>query len=97
MGHIIEEEDDVEKARENQIVICGTAFYDFNHFSEYWKKWRQIILSRGEESRLREIFGDDEIPSDFDFKKVDLSEMIFKKLQLIQKKFGRLRRPVKII
>ena len=68
LGHIIEEEDDVEKARENQIVICGTAFYDFNHFSEYWKKWRQIILSRGEESRLREIFGDDEIPSDFDWR-----------------------------
>ena len=65
---IIEEEDDVEKARENQIVICGTAFYDFNHFSEYWMNWRQIILSRGEEWRLREIFGDDEIPSDFDWR-----------------------------
>lgn len=40
----------------NQIVISGTAFYDFNHFADYWKKWRKIILSKGDKKALEEIF-----------------------------------------
>ena len=40
----------------NQIVICGTATYDFNHFSAYWKKYRQIIRSKGNQKELDRIF-----------------------------------------
>lgn len=43
---------------DNQIVIAGTAYYDFNHFSQYHKRWLQIIKSRGDIGKLREIFGE---------------------------------------
>ena len=52
----------------NQIIISGTAYYDFNHFAEYWKKWKSIIKSQGRPSRLREIFGGEDPPVDFDWK-----------------------------
>ena len=55
------------KIRDNQIILSGTAYYDFNHFADYWKKWRQIIKSRGRENRLREVFGGEEVPKDFDW------------------------------
>ena len=60
----IESEDVLTKKVDNQIIISGTAYYDFNHFAEYWKKWKSIIQSRGKLSRLREIFGEDP-PKDF--------------------------------
>ena len=40
----------------NQIILSGTAYYDFNHFADYWKKWRKIIKSKGNETKLSEIF-----------------------------------------
>ncbi len=55
---------DTIKRGENQIILSGTAYYDFNHFAEYWKKWKTIIKSRGKLNRLREIFGEDP-PDDF--------------------------------
>jgi hypothetical protein len=55
------------KKLDNQIVLSGTAYYDFNHFAEYWKKWRRIIRSCGKPSRLREIFGEDP-PPEFNWK-----------------------------
>jgi hypothetical protein len=55
-----------EVKKDNQIVLSGTAYYDFNHFATYWKKWKSIIKSRGEYSKLREIFGEDP-PENFDW------------------------------
>ena len=52
---------------DNQIILSGTAYYDFNHFGEYWKRWRTIIRSKGDRKKLRELFGDDEIHEDFDW------------------------------
>ena len=66
----IEIEQDSESVldkKNNQIILSGTAYYDFNHFAEYWKKWKSIIQSQGRENRLREIFGDDP-PKDFNWK-----------------------------
>lgn len=51
----------------NQIVISGTAYYDFHFFADYWKKWKQIIMSRGDSKRIMEIFKGD-IPEDFDYR-----------------------------
>ena len=59
--------DNVLEKKDNQIILSGTAYYDFNHFAEYWKKWKTIIKSQGKESRLREIFGEDP-PKDFNWK-----------------------------
>jgi len=36
--------------------LSGTAFYDFNHFAEYWKKWKSIIKSKGDLKKLQEVF-----------------------------------------
>jgi hypothetical protein len=58
---------DKDILKNNQIIISGTAYYDFNHFATYWKRWKSIIKSRGDIKRLQTIFGDDNIPEDFDW------------------------------
>ena len=60
------EEDDSEN-KDNQIILSGTAYYDFNHFATYWKKWKSIIKSRGDKSRLREVFNGEDPPDSFDW------------------------------
>jgi len=68
LGLDIEQESkDIIKKRDNQIILSGTAYYDFNHFAEYWKKWKSIIQSQGRKNKLREIFGEDP-PSDFNWR-----------------------------
>ena len=51
----------------NQAIISGTADYDFKHFASYWKRYKAIIESRGDERKLQEIFGG-EIPGNFNWK-----------------------------
>ena len=53
--------------KDNQIILSGTAYYDFNHFSSYWKKWKSIIQSSGDPSRLKELFGGQPPPKEFDW------------------------------
>ena len=53
--------------KDNQIILSGTADYDFNHFAEYWKKWKAIVKSKGEKNRLRDIFGGEDVPDNFDW------------------------------
>jgi hypothetical protein len=68
LGIEIEEQtDDTIEKKDNQIILSGTAYYDFNHFADYWKKWKSIIKSQGQPSRLRDIFGEDP-PKDFNWK-----------------------------
>lgn len=62
-----EDNDSIIKKSDNQIILSGTAYYDFNHFAEYWKKWRSIIKSQGKPARLRDIFGEDP-PKSFNWK-----------------------------
>ena len=54
-------EDDIREEKllaiPNQIVISGTAYYDFNHFASYWKQWHKIIESRGDKEKLIQAFG----------------------------------------
>lgn len=51
----------------NQTVLTGTAYYSFNHFAAYWKRWKSIIESKGDEKVLEEIFNG-EIPEQFNWK-----------------------------
>jgi|TARA_R110000824_G_scaffold55629_7_gene153067 hypothetical protein len=67
LGVVMEDNPDEEIIEANQIIISGTAYYDFNHFSEYWKKWKTIIKSNGRRSKLREVFGGEDPPKDFDW------------------------------
>ena len=64
---LFKEDENIIKKNDNQIILSGTAYYDFNHFAEYWKKWKSIIQSQGRKSRLRDIFGEDP-PKDFNWK-----------------------------
>jgi hypothetical protein len=65
---IKEEQESIATNKDNQIILSGTAYYDFNHFATYWKKWKSIIKSKGERARLREVFGGEDPPKDFDWK-----------------------------
>lgn len=47
-----EDEQRMDQNNENQIVISGTAYYDFNHFAEYHKKYHKIICCKGDLSRV---------------------------------------------
>jgi hypothetical protein len=43
----------------NQSVISGTAYYQFNHFADYWKRWHAIITSKGDKGKLAQVIGED--------------------------------------
>ncbi len=42
--------------KENQIIISGTAYYDFNHYCDYWKDYREIICTQGDHKKLARYF-----------------------------------------
>jgi len=71
-GRAKESEVEAHEEGSNQIILSGTAYYDFNHFSEYWKKWKQIIESKGNPKKLGELFGDDEVPPGFDWRQYSI-------------------------
>lgn len=51
----------------NQTVISGTAYYAFNHFYSYWKRYKTIIESKGDPQKLAEVFPG-KIPEDFNWR-----------------------------
>ena len=51
----------------NQAIISGTADYDFKHFASYWKRYKAIIESKGDNRKLEDIFKG-EVPSSFNWK-----------------------------
>jgi hypothetical protein len=51
----------------NQAIISGTADYDFKHFASYWKRYKSIIESQGDNQKLEEIFHG-EVPPNFNWK-----------------------------
>lgn len=40
----------------NQTIISGTAYYSFNHFYQYWKRYKNIIESHGDTRILQDLF-----------------------------------------
>ena len=50
----------------NQAIIAGTADYAFKHFANYWKRYRDIINSKGDKHKLEEIFRG-EVPDNFNW------------------------------
>lgn len=58
----------------NQIILSGTAYYDFNHFAEYWKRYRAIVKSQGNRQKLKEVFGDN-VPEDFAWQEYSVIRM----------------------
>ena len=80
LGEIEDDEQTILEGAGNQIILSGTAYYDFNHFAEYWKKWKQIIQSKGNPKKLTEIFGEEEIPQAFDWTQYSIIRVPFELL-----------------
>ncbi|MEX0598785.1 MAG: hypothetical protein WD512_20040, partial [Candidatus Paceibacterota bacterium] len=51
----------------NQAIISGTADYAFKHFASYWKRYKTIIESQGDQRKLEEIFKG-EVPNNFNWR-----------------------------
>lgn len=54
------DEDEEDDYQANQIILSGTAYYSFNHFHKYWRRWQAIINSRGDKRKLLEYGIDDD-------------------------------------
>lgn len=63
----------------NQTVISGTAYYYFNHFYEYWSRYKSIIESGGDIQKLEEIFHG-AVPESFDWTQFSIIRLPWHKL-----------------
>ena len=43
--------------KDNQIIISGTAYYEFNHFAKYWKNYHKWISTKGDPHKISEVLG----------------------------------------
>ncbi len=43
----------------NQIILSGTASWDFHHFATYWKRYSSFIKTKGDPLLIRAILGED--------------------------------------
>jgi len=57
----------VQIKKGNQAIIAGTADYSFKHFAQYWRRYKDIINSKGDNRKLSEIFKG-EVPDNFNWK-----------------------------
>ena len=80
LGEVSEEEEEAHEEGANQIILSGTAYYDFNHFAEYWKKWKSFITSQGDPKKLGEMFGEDGVPDGFDWRQYSIIRVPFELL-----------------
>jgi hypothetical protein len=62
-----EELEAVQIKKGNQAIISGTADYSFKHFAQYWRRYKDIINSKGDNRKLSEIFKG-EVPDNFNWK-----------------------------
>lgn len=57
---------------DNQLILSGTAYYDFNHFAQYYRRYKAIIESGGSEKRIKEILAEQgdsvDLPKGFNYK-----------------------------
>jgi hypothetical protein len=73
------EAEDVDIGFGNQTVISGTAYYSFNHFYDYWKRYKDIIETKGDVHKLEEIFKG-EVPDGFDWKQFGVLRVPWQKI-----------------
>jgi len=76
----IDDDPDADKVTDNQMILSGTAYYDFNHFAHYWKNWRSIINSAGDKTKLRAVFADNDPPPEFNWKDYSVIRMPYELL-----------------
>lgn len=62
-----EELESITHKLSNQAIISGTADYSFKHFAQYWNRYKEIINSKGDKTKLEDLFKGD-IPENFNWK-----------------------------
>lgn len=67
----------------NQAIIAGTADYAFKHFAAYWRRYKAIIESQGDVTKLQNIFNG-EVPGNFNWRDYSIIRMPY---ELIPKGF----------
>jgi hypothetical protein len=80
LGIELETEEDNPEIKDNQIILSGTAYYDFNHFATYWKKWKAIIKSQGNIAKLTDVFSGEKPPETFDWRQYSIIRMPYELL-----------------
>lgn len=73
------EADDIDIGWGNQTIVSGTCYYSFNHFYDYWKRYKDIIETQGETRKLEEIFKG-EVPEGFDWTQFSIFRVPWQKL-----------------
>lgn len=68
LGIVLEDEEKIVRHVPNQIILSGTAYYQFNHFYDYFKKWKSIIKHGHNKEQFERIFGDGSYSSDINSK-----------------------------
>jgi hypothetical protein len=63
-----EELAEAERNKGNQAIVSGTAYYGFNHFSDYWKKYKNIIESRGDINKIKNLSSNNETDKNLNWK-----------------------------
>lgn len=66
----------MEQHNANSIILSGTAYYEFNHFYKYWKKYRDIIYSKGDPKKLAELG----IDGDLDWRDYSIIRIPYEKI-----------------
>jgi hypothetical protein len=79
LGIPIPKRQEEEMDMSNQIILSGTAYYDFNHFAEYFKRYHKIVSSGGNQRKLEEVFGGS-VPPDFDYSNYSVTRIPVDKL-----------------
>ena len=79
LGIPIPKKKEAEMDMSNQIILSGTAYYDFNHFAEYFKRYHKIVSSGGNQRKLEEVFGGS-VPPDFDYTNYSVARIPVDKL-----------------
>lgn len=74
-----EKENDNPVDMSNQIILSGTAYYDFNHFAEYFKRYHKIVSSGGNIAKLEEVFGGS-VPPGFNHRNYSVTRIPVDKL-----------------
>ena len=74
LGVGIEDNNEDIMQKSNQIILSGTAYYDFNHFADYWKRYSSIVKSGGDRFKLQEVFNG-KVPDDFDWTEYSIIRM----------------------
>lgn len=60
----------------NQAIITGTAYYSFNHFYQYWSRYKKIIESKGDKNKLSQLLGG-EVPPNFNWRDYSIVRIPF--------------------